>query len=729
MALKIGVLMGGLSLEKEVSLSSGRTVCDHLDTTQYTAIPLFQSAENKLYILPWKFLYRGKITDFEHRLATEAREILWDDLPGLIDFMYIAQHGRYAEDGRLQGLLEVLDVPYLGSKILASAIGMDKAFQKKILAAHGIATPRSITVHPSDATDLRTQLKQAQIPFPVVVKPVQEGSSLGISVAHTLEECEKAVMTAMYVNSELLQPVLVEEFIEGMEFTCITLLDPVTGAVTAFPPTELVKETQFGIHTYEHKYMPGRAQKPTPARCSKETLAHIQEVALATTKALGFCTISRIDGFVTKDGSIVIVDPNTLCGMAPSSFFFIQAAQMGFSHSAIINHLIASELRGYSMTFGQLENDLPTTTNTTAKIKIGVLLGGNSNERETSLNSGRNVCYKLSPEKYEITPLFLDSNLHIYPLSQRLLVHNTTAAIAEEVDAASRITWSSLKENFDFIFIGLHGGAGENGAIQGTLEMLQIPYNGSGVLASALAMNKWETNKFLKSQGFSVPEHVLVAKSAWLTDAATTLQTVMNTLTFPCIVKPHDDGCSVMVFKVHTKEELQESLTTLFTHGKEQALVEEFVKGMELTVGVIGNEKAQALPPSQSVAAHGVLSMEEKFLPGAGENQTPAPIPAHALALVQQTVEQVYETVGCSGYVRIDCFYQTTDQSPTGNERVVILEINTLPALTPATCLFHQAAEVGIRPMELIDRIVTLGLEKHDKLAASNKKLIAQKEL
>jgi D-alanine-D-alanine ligase len=134
---------------------------------------------------------------------------------------------------------------------------------------------------------------------------------------------------------------------------------------------------------------------------------------------------------------------------------------------------------------------------------------------------------------------------------------------------------------------------------------------------------------------------------------------------------------------------------------------------MELTVGVIGNDKAYALPPSQAVTSSGILSIEEKFLPGAGENRTPAPLPRATLDLVQTTVARAYEEIGCSGYARIDCFYQTAQQSPTLQERIVIIEINTLPGMTPATCLFHQAAEVGIRPMDFVDLIVQLGFEKH----------------
>ena len=172
-----------------------------------------------------------------------------------------------------------------------------------------------------------------------------------------------------------------------------------------------------------------------------------------------------------------------------------------------------------------------------------------------------------------------------------------------------------------------------------------------------------------------------------------------------------------MVQKVSTHEELINAINVVLEH-KDAVMIEECIIGMELTVGVIGNDNPRALPPSQAIATGGILTIEEKFLPGAGENQTPAPLPQATLTFVQKIMESAYKTVGCKGYARIDCFYQTAEQSPTNQERVVILEINTLPGLTPATCLFHQAAEVGMRPAELLDVIIQLGFEEHTRFFA-----------
>jgi D-alanine-D-alanine ligase len=430
-------------------------------------------------------------------------------------------------------------------------------------------------------------------------------------------------------------------------------------------------------------------------------------------RILGITNLMRIDGFLTHDGRIVIFDPNTLSGMAPSSFLFRQAAEMGMSHTKLINHLIETELQSYGMLDTLKQKNKGVASMKSNKIRVGVLLGGRSNEKEISLESGRNIVYKLSPDKYEAIPLFVDKNLELHQLDTRTLVQNSTKEIEEHLGSCKKIAWSALPHLVDFVFIGLHGGEGENGTIQGTLETLGLPYNGSSVLASSLCMDKYRTNSFLASQGFSVPAHRFVEASDWHDSKEEIIAAIEKTIGFPVVVKPHDDGCSVFVSKAHNQKELEAALALLFQKGKTGALVEEYIVGMELTVGVIGNTNPQALPPSQAVANEGILSIEEKFLPGAGENKTPAPLPEEALLLVKQTMEKIYAAVGCSGYARIDCFYQSEKQSKTGKPRVVIIEINNLPALTPATCLFHQAAELGIKPMDFIDKLIQLGFEKH----------------
>lgn len=718
--LRVGVLMGGRSIEKEVSFNSGRTVCDHLDTQRYEIIPIYQTTDGTLYILPWHFLHRGKTTDFEHRLAKEAQHIIWDELNTHIDFAYIAMHGRYAEDGILQATLELFKIPYLGSSRFASALCMDKHKIKLILSAQGIATPKSISIYPSDIvslslSQLKEQLLHANIKGPWIIKPHNEGSSLGICVVHEEDQLLAAIQQAAYIHPAKAQEVLVEQFIDGMEFSCIVLEDYKQGTYLPLPPTEIVPEEGSALFDYEQKYMPGRAMKYTPARCSQKVLEKIQSTCVKIMQILGIKTIARIDGFVTSDGTIVIVDPNSSSGMAPSSFVFREAAEINMSHSQMINHLIETDLHHYGI-LDRIEKDEQkerARMNAVEKIRVAVIMGGPSHEREISLESGRNVTYKLSPHKYEISPIFMDNKNQLYRINQVQLVKNSTAEISESLDESQRIHWNNLKEQFDFVFIALHGAPGEDGTVQGMLEMLSIPYNGSSVFASALCMDKAKTAEFLRAAGFETPLQRMINQDEWHQNSNAIIEHITQQIAPPFIVKPHDDGCSVMVMKAQDKEKLANAIKTIFKKHPSGVLVEQLITGMELTVGVLGNDTPESLVPSQAVSAGDILSIEEKFLPGAGENQTPAPLPHAALDLVEKTMQAVYKAVGCKGYARIDCFYQSAEQSPTGAERVVTLEINSLPGLTPATCIFHQAAERGMRPMEFLDRIIELGFQEH----------------
>ncbi len=721
--LRVGVLLGGKSIEREVSLNSGRTICDHLDTQLFQALPIFQTAHGDLFLLPWSFLYRGKIADFEHRLEAEAQKIVWDDLPGLIDFMYIATHGKHAEDGRLQAVLELFKIPYLGSKVFGSSLGMNKFLHNHFLQHHAVLTPAGFSLSVQDIVSYNKESVQKKIQdhglmFPVIVKPHNEGSSFGVFVVHSQDELQKRIQKSCFISGSVGQGVLVEEKLEGMEFTCIVITDYVTGELVAFPPTEILLQPNTEIFDYKQKYMPGAVNERTPALCSEQDLKRIQDTCIRTMRALEFTNMARIDGFLTKDKRVVIIDSNPLSGMGPSTFLFRQAAEVGIGHGQLINHLIKTELKSYNM------EKKETKKNITKKIRIAVLLGGPTNEKETSFNSGRNVCYKLSPEKYDVTPIFVDTDMKLHVLDNRLLVHTSTREVQANLSHARQIAWSDLKNMTDFVFIALHGGSGENGVVQGTLEMLGLPYNGPSVFASALCMDKFKTGQFLRAKGFDVPQALLVSRADCNKDV---ISEFVKAVGFPCIVKPHDDGCSVLVALPHNEQELSKALQVIF-ETKQYALIEERIVGMELTVGVVGNENPRALAPSESVAKGGILTSEEKFLPGAGENQTPARLPKEDILFVQKTVRDAFVAMSCTGYSRIDCFFQNEQQSPTGKKRVVILECNTLPALTPATCLFHQAAEEGLRPMELLDEIIQLGFRAHQYDEVVNVDHVLQKQ-
>jgi len=719
--LRVGVIMGGISQERDVSLHSGRTICDHLDTKLYDTIPLFHAQDGSIYMLPWHFLYRGKVTDFEQRLAHEANRLAWDDMPAYIDFLYGALHGTYGEDGSLQGMCEVLGIPYLGSGIYASASTIDKWYYRDVLARQNITCPPALLLTARECAtayehkdDIRKRVTK-YLQFPLIVKPRACGSSLGVSFVSTSKELIPAITRAAHVEKQI-QDVIIESYIAGTEICQILIPQDSPDNLIALPPTEIVPEKDSFIFDYDQKYMPGRAHKYTPARCSDEQIAHIQNIAQKVQKTLCLRTCVRIDCILAGE-HVYVIDINTFPGTAPSAFPFLQAAELGMNHTHVINKCITVEAEAHGL---ETSADKHSSSQKRAKKKhVAVLLGGSNHEREVSLESGRNVCYKLSPHTYEVTPVLLSRQHYLYTLSQRQLVRNSIEEIEDLVDHTQRISWHKLATDYDFVFIALHGGIGENGAVQATLSMLHIPYNGSGPRTSALCMDKYHTHQHLKQHGFHVPEHHVIKRDRWRsTELASNIQ-------LPAIIKPRDDGSSMHVYKVREKNELWSAIEAICSQSGSDALIENIIPGMELTVGVIGNETAYALPPSYTVAQDDILSMEEKFLPGAGENQTPAPLSQRDLDFVRYEAEQAYQALGCQGYARIDCFYQNQQQSPTGQARVVFLEPNTLPALTPATCLFHQAAEIGLRPMEFCEMIIELGFLAQNPLE-TDKHLLRQ---
>lgn len=342
-----------------------------------------------------------------------------------------------------------------------------------------------------------------------------------------------------------------------------------------------------------------------------------------------------------------------------------------------------------------------------AKLRVGVVMGGVSSEREVSLESGRNIFSKFDRVKYDPVPIFMDSGAALWEIPLKLLMRNSTRDIEEDLAAeAQRIPYESLKSRVDVVCLGLHGKYGEDGCIQGLLELLRIPYTGSGVLASALGMDKWTARKVLSISGVEVPRTLPVFKRQWDTASHTAIQDeVAGKIGFPCIVKPTREGCSTAVAKVASPEELPEALTAAFVWD-DTALIEEFLTGMEVTCGVIGNDHPEALTPSETIPTTAILSLEDKFLYGQGENKTPARLPEEMLSKIRDTAVRTFQSLDLKGYARIDLFV-----TPEG--RVVVLEPNSLPGMTPSTVLFHQAAAAGITQSGLIDRVIQYAVEAH----------------
>lgn len=688
----VGVLMGGSSLESEVSFNSGRTICDHLED-KYIIKPIFQTKEKKLYYLPWSFLYRGKIADFENRLEKEAQLINLETFAQEVDFIYLALHGKSGEDGTIQGLLELIGIPYLGSGVKGSILGMAKKFQHYILNKAGLKTPKTIVYQ---ALEIKNKIKKKiDINFPLIVKPAFEGSSIGIKIVNSQDELELALEYAGLISG-IYDDVLIQEYIIGREFSCTIITDPKNGHPLALPITEIIIELNSKYFSYEQKYMPGRAHKITPANISTETTDLIKNNCIKIMNLLNISTIMRVDGFLKENNEIIFLDVNTIPGTGPTSFLFDQSAEAGYSYNSIINMLIESELKWGKKYYSHKKTSYKIFE--PEEKTIAILMGGASNEKEISLESGRNVFYKLKQQNFKVVPIFVDSNLQLFIIPEKILVKNSTNEIIEALKEDKPISWPSLKK-CDFVFLALHGGAGENGIIQSALQALDIKFNGSKSLASSICMDKYLTKIILEANGFDTIPGVLVDQETFKN------KELYKDLNWPLIVKPHDDGCSFFVFYVNNETELFESIEKILAY-KKYALVEEYILAKELTIGIINTPEPICLPSSEVIRTGKILSIEEKFLPGAGENQTPAILDINIQEFIKEQLIRAYNIIGCKNYARIDCFLQDEKQSKTGKYKLIFIEFNTLPALTPATCLFHQAAEINMRPTEFLKKII-----------------------
>lgn len=308
--------------------------------------------------------------------------------------------------------------------------------------------------------------------------------------------------------------------------------------------------------------------------------------------------------------------------------------------------------------------------------KIGVLMGGRSSEREISLRTGEAIYNAL------------------------IKLGRPAVKIDVGLDIVERIK----EEGINLAFLALHGKYGEDGTIQGLLEMIDIPYTGSGILASAISIDKIATKKILSFAGLPTPHFMEVE----VTDAKelglqVTAEKIYSEMGLPLVVKAPTQGSTIGITFVHHKEELVSALELAYRYDK-IALVEQFIPGRELTASVLGNEKPVALPLIEIVSTTGVYDYEAKYTTGMSAHIIPPRISSEQQGVIKELAVQAFKALGCRGVARVDFMI---DQQG----RPFILEVNTIPGMTATSLLPDAARAAGIEFPELIDRIVKLALE------------------
>jgi D-alanine-D-alanine ligase len=296
---RVGVLLGGLSAEREVSLQTGAACAEALERLGHVVV-------------------RVDVDGDVDRVLRQAK----------LDVAFLALHGKYGEDGCIQGLLELLGIPYTGSGVLASALAMDKRKSKEIFRLHNIATPPYYALGADDAARVATL--HGSFGFPAVVKPRREGSSVGVSIVHEAAGLAAAVREALRYDDE----VLVERFIRGKEI-CVGLLDGrVLGAIEVAPKRE--------FYDYQAKYTPGQSEYHFPARLSPTRYRCVLALAEQANRALGCCGAARVDLLVTEGDNEYVLEVNSLPGMTPTSLLPKIAAGAGYGYDKLVEAILAS---------------------------------------------------------------------------------------------------------------------------------------------------------------------------------------------------------------------------------------------------------------------------------------------------------------------------------------------------------------------------------------------------
>ncbi|OGG79989.1 hypothetical protein A3A39_01250 [Candidatus Kaiserbacteria bacterium RIFCSPLOWO2_01_FULL_54_13] len=783
--MKIGLICGGPSPERGISLNSARSVLDHLSSDSMEIVPFYLDQKRNAYSISPAQLYSNTPSDFDFKLKHAAHPLTTKQFVRALretGIVFPTMHGAYGEDGGIQQFLEKHQIPFVGSSSRSCKQAFDKYAGNEFIKQNGFFTLPSALLkiygkdHPKIIRDFFKEhaIKRA------VVKPASGGSSIGVFSVSTPEQ---ALERVRYLFSKRADTrVVVEQFAEGKEFTVIILQNRF-GLPVALPPTEMeIDYSEHQIFDFRKKYLPTRhVTYHSPPRFDDFAIERIQAQAEQLFALFGMRDFARFDGWILPGGEIWFCDFNIVSGMEQNSFLFQQGSRVGMSHRGVLHFILESAARRYGIT-------LPEESFVRHVRKpVRILFGGPTSERQVSLMSGTNVWLKLRRSQlYEPNPYLLETDgKTVWRLPYHLTLNHTVEEIAEncrnyesakkrlemyEERARLHLGFSAKKnarEFFDpirmtldeltgesrFLFNALHGGEGEDGTLQMRLAKHKIPFNGPGARTSKLCMDKWATAEHIRRaniEGVGATVGTIAGTKALLAMNESAVNRfwsgIKKTLSArSLVVKPRSDGCSTGVVHLYTATDLRSYLDVLrrkVAHASlgtfrsqtniiemppetpEYLIFERFVETdvlrvrnnslkhtkksgfVEITVGVVEKEgRIHALNPSITIAEGEVLSVEEKFQGGTGVNLTPPP-PSVMKPLVVQKIrertEKLARELGITGYSRVDAFAHIR----TGE--LLVIEVNTLPGLTPSTVLYHQALAENkpIYPRELLEMLI-----------------------
>jgi len=351
------------------------------------------------------------------------------------------------------------------------------------------------------------------------------------------------------------------------------------------------------------------------------------------------------------------------------------------------------------------------------RIRVGLVFGGRSVEHDVSLVSARAVKDHLDPDRYEVVPLGVTrrGQWRTSRDAARLLDggldrgEGTPVVLPPEpsADGLLLLDGKGTRMPLDVIFPLVHGTGGEDGTMQGMLEMAGLPYVGSGVLASSLGMDKAASKRLFHAAGLKLADYIVVGRSRLEEGAAAVDAEITGRFGYPCFVKPSNGGSSVGVSKVKSRDHLTAALREAAAYDKE-VIVEQAVNGQEVECAVLGAEEAEASIVGEIVPANEFYDYNAKYLDDSSRLIVPARLPGGTAEKVRQDSLIAFRSLGCSGMARVDFFVREPDGA------VIINEINTIPGFTPISMYPRLWDASGIGFAALVDRLIDLAFQKHE---------------
>jgi D-alanine-D-alanine ligase len=349
-----------------------------------------------------------------------------------------------------------------------------------------------------------------------------------------------------------------------------------------------------------------------------------------------------------------------------------------------------------------------------ARIRLAILYGGRSAEHQVSVVSARSVMEALDPDRFEVVPIAITrEGAWLLPDRSPLELTASDGGLPE-VEAAGKEVALRPERGLaeagpgpvDVVFPILHGPFGEDGTVQGLFELADLPYVGSGVLASALAMDKAMAKVVLAAAGLPQAPYLVVAERAWRADPGRVAAEVAGRLAYPVFTKPARLGSSIGINKVKSPDALAAGLAAAFAHDT-KALVEQGVTARELECGVLGNDAPEASMVGEVVPGREFYDFEAKYLDESLKLEIPAPVPDAVRSQVRELSLRAFQALDCEGFARVDFFYEEA----TG--RVLVNEVNTIPGFTPKSMFPLLWAASGLAYPDLVARLVDLAVERH----------------